>query len=618
MRRRPHALLAPALPLAAMVACYAPALSRGFTSEDFLLIRYLGQHPPWEQGASLFGPWLGIAGIQFFRPVSTLLFALEIAAFGTFARGYLAVHLLVHALAILLVWAIARQLARPLGATIAGLSGAAAALLFALYPLHPNAVVFVASFATLYGGLFALLAFFAYLRYRQESGGKARAFWLLALAAFVLALGSYEAAAVVPVWLVAHDHLVLPSGTRPHRQRIRGWLPFAALLGAYLLLRRHLFGQVVGGYEATRQRLLAPQAASLLRDALLSIQRLHLPRFDAAPSLGTAALALALMTLAPMALFASVPSTRAAARPWLLGWVVMVTAMAPFAFQPVVPASGRYWYIAAAGAALGLAFLAAAIASALPRGGWVVGWLVVAAFTVPWALNLSAQVRHCRAAADLAGAVRVSLLRLPAVSGPRFVTGYPSFLTDAGGVPLAQVFHYGLRDAVTPPFHRPALDIVMLPPLSGNELTPVLRGAPLAAVAAWDPTRSAWRSPDLPPDALPELVTQPDRATPPMGELRLRVSPVAGARFRLLLAAPINGAVFDLQQAPSPQGVLRVPLPLDFLRTNDRLYGSPVYWWVEERDAGGQLIACSRMRLLRRRAWMPGPRDQKRSLSPIE
>ena len=165
--------------------------------------------------AAAFGPWLGITVVQFLRPISTLLFALEIAAFGTHAAAYVALHLVVHCLATALVWAIAARLA-PRPAWLPGM----AALLFAIYPLHPNAVVFAASFATLFGGFLALLAFHQYLCWREDESR--RVHWWLALGAYALALGSYEAATVVPAWLAACDHLRGDRVPRRHRELVAG------------------------------------------------------------------------------------------------------------------------------------------------------------------------------------------------------------------------------------------------------------------------------------------------------------------------------------------------------------------------------------------------------------
>src|ERR1700712_1564499 len=114
MTRGVLARLLPALALAcALLAFYGQALARPFTSEDFLLIRYLGENPPWRHLlAQLASPWLGISVVKFYRPVSTLLYGVEIAAFGGRPLGYNLVHLLLHGVNVALVWAVVRRLVR--------------------------------------------------------------------------------------------------------------------------------------------------------------------------------------------------------------------------------------------------------------------------------------------------------------------------------------------------------------------------------------------------------------------------------------------------------------------------------------------------------------------------
>src|SRR5262245_25881855 len=107
-------LAAPWIILVAVLVFYGRVLGRGFTSEDFLLVRFLGENPPWRDLASLFSSsWLGISVVKFWRPVATLLYGLEIAAFGGDPIGYNVAHVLVHAGNAVLVWAIARRLATP-------------------------------------------------------------------------------------------------------------------------------------------------------------------------------------------------------------------------------------------------------------------------------------------------------------------------------------------------------------------------------------------------------------------------------------------------------------------------------------------------------------------------
>ena len=604
MLRRPGAWLfvAPAVAIAA----YAALLGRGFTSEDFLLVRFLGEHPPWrDAGAQFTAPWLGIAGIRFLRPLSTTLYAIEIALFGTHAVGFNAVHALVHAANALLVAATLREL---LGHDERGSRAAVAGgVLFALHPLHPNAVIFSASFATLFGAAYVFAALFAYLRYRTNGR---RRWWALSFGSFACALLSYEAAAILPLWLAAADHLTAPGPPRPQLRRVAGWLPFVLLLGTYLGWRRWVFGVVLGGYDATSQRLLGTGAVDLAVAIGRAVRRLLLPYYGTV--VGTPVLVAATLALvvAP-AIWLLRRRDRGATGRWLTGWAWLLGGLAPFGFEAIVPANGRYGYLAAAGAALLAATLlapsATPAASRPPspaegtRASRLLPWTAVAALALVWSVLLAAHLRACLRAADTAGRIRRAVAAMDrSPGGPRFLTHYPYFVQSGNGDPAAQVFHYGLRDAVNPPFARPGTDLLPLPPLHGDELVPVVRGAGAGRVWEWGATDALRPVTPTAFDSLVELAVEPvTAAAPATPAYSVRMPPGPYRRFRLLVSAPVNGAAFDVPPPPPGSAELRVEMPRDFLRTNAALYGpSTVYWWLEARDETGALRGYARLRPL--------------------
>ena len=70
-------------------------------------------------------------------------------------------------------------------------------------------------------------------------------------------------------------------------------------------------------------------------------------------------------------------------------------------------------------------------------------------------------------------------------------------------------------------------------------------------------------------------------------------------RFRLIVVTRINGAVFDLDRGAVRQGVLRAGFP-ELLAIADRLYGKDDhFWWIEARNAAGEVSGFSRMRRVR-------------------
>lgn len=615
--RRRRALLRAAIPLAltALVFLfYGPSLRRPFTSEDFLLIRFLGEHPPWREGWSVWtGPWLGITVVKFYRPVSTFLYALEIAAFGANPFGYNLVHVLVHAANTVLVWWIARQVMEDRR----GAGPEAAAALFALYPLHPNAVLFSASFATIFGAFFLLAAFAAYQRFRQETGHGA-AGWGLSFAAFLAALGSYEAAAVLPALLAAWDHL-RPS---PRRQlaRVPAWLPFFGVLGLYFLLRRTVFGVFVGGYEeySAQLRSLASQWRQWAADLATSIVKLHAPSYDRWPGPGEAALWTLLIVGIPLAvlLFARRRTGPAPLRAWLFAWAWTLLSQAPFAFRPAVPGNGRYWYLAAIGVALSLAVTAEALAAVLPRRVHRLPAAALLVFSVGWGRLLADMQGTYQEAGETAQRIQSELVRLGTAPNapPRFfLTRYPYFLENDVPVPFAQVYHYGVWDSVHPPFVPQSIEVLPLPPLRGPELLPVLASRPGAGLYRWDPeTRSLRRAMVTKGIGFADvevLSPAPDAALPATPEaLRIEIRPSrpeTGARFRLIVVSRGNALVTGLAPEPTPAGTLRAPLPFEFIQSMDRLYGGEFLWWVEMRDAAGALRGFSQARGFRLRAQPP-------------
>lgn len=593
MRRAPW--LASLALVALVFAWYAAALARPFTSEDFLLVRFLGEHPPWRDPGLLTGPWLGITAVKFYRPVSTLIYGLAIGAFGPSPFGYNLLHTGVHALNAVLLLAIARRLAS------GWLAPLAVAALFALYPLHPNAVVFGASFATVYGATFVFAGLLAYQRFADTGG---RWWWAAALGCFLLGLGSYEAAAVFPALLVAHDVLLGRGGDRTWWRRLAPLLPFFAALGAYLLLRRAIFGRFVGGYDEYSARLLDLDWRSWLSDLATSIEKLHAPAFDRWPALAESLAFAGLVIVVPFVLMIGRP---ARLRPWLFAWAWIVIALTPFAFRPCVPGNGRYWYVAAAGVALAAVLAARGIAALVPPRWRFVPGAAVVAYGLYWGWLLAGYLAVYVQAGQTAQTIQAQLIREHAAAGSParlFVTGYPYFLVNSTTqTPVAQVFHYGLRDAVNPPFARASVPLFPLPPLHAAQRRPILAADSGATILEWDAAAGRFRR-ATPPAALVtgaaeiEVRAPADGAVLAARDLVIELVPGGSGPWRVIVVAPGNATMTDPIAARG--GVARLDLPVEFVTTMARLYsGAEFLWWVQAGAASGPPTAWSRMRSFR-------------------
>jgi hypothetical protein len=604
MRRR---FLVAGFLLSIVLLLYRVALARHFTSEDFLLMRFLSEHPPWRDPGLFTGPWLGITVVKFYRPVSTVLYGLEIAAFGFESPGYTIVHTLVHAANAVLVFAIARRLAP--GALVP----VAAAVLFAVYPLHPNAVVFAASFATVFGATFTFAGFLAYQQFRQSAR---RRWWAVSVGLFVLALGSYEASAILPALLAAYEVIRARCDGGRRRDAALAVAPFFGVLGLYFLLRRAVFGALIGGYDDVGARLRDP--AAWLDDIVRSIYALHLPAFQREPAPWERLMFAGLVIVVPFVVIA-VFRRGTGSRPrrlWLFAWAWILISQAPFAFRPCVPANGRYWYVTAAGVAMSAAFVVGGIADAASRRGRIVAVAALGGIGLYWSWLLAGYLDVYVAAGRTAQAIQRQLIREHDAAGAPtriFVTRYPYFLVSATGAPVAQVFHYGLRDAVNPPFARSSVPVYPLTPFRDTELRAIVTADPDAVIFAWDMPAQTLRRLSVP--LAPESATSEvevhapaDGATLDPGELTIDVRPEDFRRFRIVVVAQGNTTIAEATGSPGPSGSVRLALPAAFVTTMARLYpDGKFFWWLEAGSVAGDRTGFARMRSFRLRSFSATP-----------
>jgi hypothetical protein len=555
--------LLPAALALVLAGLYAPAFGRYFVSEDFLILRRLARPDFWAVAAESFaGPWLGVTFVQFYRPLSSLLLQVEVALFGVQPAPYLVTHLAVHAFN---AWLLARWLRRFAPARPPA-EAALAALVFACYPLHPNTVVFVASFATLFAATFLLLALNCHEDKRP---------WA-ATACVGAALLCYEQAVFFPVWLLLHAAWDQRTW-RP--AALKNLLAPLGVLALYLVGRRLAMGASLGGYATFHERLSAPW--ELVRPALENICRLFWPSYGRPlDGVWLAVAAAGLLTIVQWA-WRRRKSEPEAATLALSGLAQLGLALAPFLYVGVVPGNGRYFYLASIGVVLTLLGVGQLLANRAPRlPSAVLGvallaalWLarpVIAAYGEAGTLSRQIQQQLLQARAGQDGK-------------PLFVAGRPTFVFRSG-VPVAQVFHWGLGDALLPPFVPLDARVFPVPELSDAELAPL---APLGLVR--------WSEGGLTPivAAIPSLL---DSRMEGANGWTLRFAPASEARYRLLVSA--RGGVLELDLGPGAGGRACVPEP--FATSMRRLYpGDPIYVWLDARTAGGAHAAS--------RVWMlPG------------
>jgi len=215
----------------ASVAVYLPTVRYGFAYDDHTVvvenrfIRSLDQIPTLVRSPE----WLG-SGVAnpVYRPLTDVTYAVNYAATGLSAWSYHATNILLHALAAALLLAVGLRLG--LGPTAAG----AAALLFAIHPIHVEAVANVVGRKDVLATVFALAAVLLHRR-ALLLGGANLAWPVLALAGAMLSKES----GTVAVGLIALHDLARrrPDGTPvPLRRRAALYAAYALALAGYLVL----------------------------------------------------------------------------------------------------------------------------------------------------------------------------------------------------------------------------------------------------------------------------------------------------------------------------------------------------------------------------------------------
>ena len=191
----------------------------------------------------------------YYRPLFNVALIVSYRWFGFEVLGWHLASLLLHCVATLLVFLLAREWGLALAAA------AVAALLFGLHPVHSESVAWISGLPDPLAAVFVLAALVFYEKHR--AGGRRR---LLAasLACFALALLSKEIAIVVPAFLLLRE--------RPVR-RLRAAAPFVVIALFYLGLRYSVLG-FISQVEPKARLIPGEQVWLTIPSTLLAYARL--------------------------------------------------------------------------------------------------------------------------------------------------------------------------------------------------------------------------------------------------------------------------------------------------------------------------------------------------------
>lgn len=220
---------------------FFPALPIYFLADDYNYVGYLLTHArAYVQGDQLADWFIAFSaqGLQnpelsvFFRPVVQWLWLNDFIMWGTSAFGYHLTNILLHILNSFLVYLLARQILKHDWGALA------AALLFALHPIHVDSVAWIADRTDVLSTLFYFLSALFFVLYRQNARGL---FAAVSLVAFALAIGTKENTVALPLVLITYDFLYAFRGW--DRKIALAQIPYAVILVIYVLARFTFLGQ---------------------------------------------------------------------------------------------------------------------------------------------------------------------------------------------------------------------------------------------------------------------------------------------------------------------------------------------------------------------------------------
>jgi tetratricopeptide (TPR) repeat protein len=239
-RIREHPLLTSGILVLVIFALYGRALGNGFAMDDEQTIvqnpivanphwwRYIVSRPAWA--------FLGtLVWYTYYRPLQFFSYWFLWRIAGPNPGAYHLFQLLLYAASVWLVYRVGREL---VGQELAAFAGA---LLWALHPVHVEAVAWAAALPDVGSGFFHLLAFLLFLRAEREGRWWD---WRNAAGAVTFCLGLLfkEMALSLPVLMVAYWLFLGKPGRWSARVALLA--PYLAVLGLYLWARAAVLGHL--------------------------------------------------------------------------------------------------------------------------------------------------------------------------------------------------------------------------------------------------------------------------------------------------------------------------------------------------------------------------------------
>ena len=225
---------------------YLNTLRNGFVSDDEMQVLHNPYIRNFHHLVRIFttpaASYVGVETPKYYRPLMNVGYLLCYQVFGPHAFGFHLVNIVLHVLVVCAVFLLTKRMFQDRNLALM------AAVLFAIHPIHSEAVAWIAASPDLQLSLFYLLTFWFFLAVAQP-GGRFSYFAQLAMAgSFVLAIFSKEQAVTLPLLATVYEHFYRPdrAETRP-AQKVLRYAVLWLLTVLYLLFRVRVLGALTSG-----------------------------------------------------------------------------------------------------------------------------------------------------------------------------------------------------------------------------------------------------------------------------------------------------------------------------------------------------------------------------------